>query len=103
MVRLNRIYTGTGDTGETALGSGQRVLKTALRVEAYGTVDETNSILGLAALHAEGETAAAIARIQNDLSTLGRILPARRRRVKKTPGLAHCRSQTDRLERRSIR
>jgi cob(I)alamin adenosyltransferase len=71
MVVLNRIYTRTGDQGETALSDGSRVAKHSLRVEAYGTVDETNSVLGLARLHAEGEMAAALARIQNDLFDLG--------------------------------
>ena len=71
MVVLNRIYTKTGDAGETALGNGQRVAKHSVRVEAYGTVDETNSVLGLARLHATGETDAALARIQNDLFDLG--------------------------------
>ncbi len=71
MVVLNRIYTRTGDKGETALGDGTRVAKHALRVEAYGTVDETNAVLGLARLHTEGEMDAALARIQNDLFDLG--------------------------------
>ncbi len=71
MVVLNRIYTRTGDGGETALGDGTRVWKDALRVEAYGTIDETNAALGLARLHAEGELAQALARIQNDLFDLG--------------------------------
>jgi cob(I)alamin adenosyltransferase len=71
MVVLNRIYTKTGDGGETALGNGARVPKDALRVEAYGTVDETNATLGLARLHAEGAMDAALARIQNDLFDLG--------------------------------
>jgi len=71
MVTLNRIYTRTGDKGETALGSGQRVPKDALRIEAYGTVDEANAALGLARLHADAELAAAIGRIQNDLFDLG--------------------------------
>ncbi|WP_127902102.1 cob(I)yrinic acid a,c-diamide adenosyltransferase [Solirhodobacter olei] len=71
MVVLNRIYTRTGDKGSTALGDGSRVPKHSLRVAAYGTVDETNSALGLARLHAEGEADAALARIQNDLFDLG--------------------------------
>jgi cob(I)alamin adenosyltransferase len=71
MVVLNRIYTKTGDAGETALGNGMRVAKHSLRVSAYGTVDETNSVLGLARLHADGEMDAALARIQNDLFDLG--------------------------------
>ncbi|MCB2137661.1 MAG: cob(I)yrinic acid a,c-diamide adenosyltransferase [Rhodobacteraceae bacterium] len=71
MVVLNKIYTKTGDAGQTALGDGARVAKHSARVAAYGTVDETNSVLGLARLHAEGDMAVAIARIQNDLFDLG--------------------------------
>jgi len=71
MVVLNRIYTKTGDAGETALGNGQRVAKHSVRVEAYGTVDETNSVLGMARQHATGEIDTALARIQNDLFDLG--------------------------------
>ena len=71
MVVLNKIYTKTGDAGETALGNGARVAKHSLRVTAYGTVDETNSVLGLARLHATGDMDAALARIQNDLFDLG--------------------------------
>lgn len=71
MVVLNKIYTRTGDAGETALGNGARVAKHALRVQSYGTVDETNAVLGLARLHAEGEMDRALARIQNDLFDLG--------------------------------
>jgi len=71
MVVLNKIYTRTGDTGDTALGNGARIAKDALRVEAYGTVDETNAVVGLARLYAEGEIDAALARIQNDLFDVG--------------------------------
>lgn len=71
MVVLNRIYTRTGDRGETALVDGTRVAKSSARVAAYGTVDETNSVIGLARLHAAGEMDAALARIQNDLFDLG--------------------------------
>ncbi|GAB4293546.1 MAG: cob(I)yrinic acid a,c-diamide adenosyltransferase [Roseovarius sp.] len=71
MVVLNRIYTRTGDGGETALGDGRRVAKNAARVAAYGTVDELNATVGLARLHAGAETDAALARIQNDLFDLG--------------------------------
>lgn len=71
MVVLNRIYTRAGDGGETALGDGVRVAKHSLRVAAYGTVDETNSTVGLARLHASGEVDEALARIQNDLFDLG--------------------------------
>ena len=71
MVVLNKIYTKTGDKGETALSDGTRVAKDSLRVEAYGTVDETNATVGTARLHAEGDVDAALARIQNDLFDLG--------------------------------
>lgn len=71
MVVLNRIYTRTGDAGETALGNGDRVPKYSDRVEAYGTVDEVNATLGLARLQAAGEIEAALSRVQNDLFDLG--------------------------------
>ena len=71
MVVLNKIYTKTGDFGETALGNGARVAKFSLRVEAYGTVDEANAAVGLARLHSQGETDAQLAAIQNDLFDLG--------------------------------
>ncbi len=71
MVVLNKIYTRTGDAGETALGNGNRVAKFDLRVSAYGTSDELNSALGVARLHADGDTDAALSRIQNDLFDLG--------------------------------
>ena len=74
MVVLNKIYTRTGDDGTTALGSGKRVAKYDLRVEAYGTVDETNAVIGLARLHtgeANPELDVMLARIQNDLFDLG--------------------------------
>ncbi|RPE63246.1 cob(I)alamin adenosyltransferase [Pacificibacter maritimus] len=71
MVVLNKIYTRTGDSGETALGDGTRVAKHAPRVDAYGTVDELNATVGLARLHATGDQDIALARIQNDLFDLG--------------------------------
>lgn len=71
MVRLTRIYTKGGDAGETSLGDGARVPKDALRVEAYGTVDEANAAVGLARLRTKGEADAMLARIQNDLFDLG--------------------------------
>ncbi len=71
MVVLNKIYTRTGDTGETALGDGVRVAKHSTRVTAYGTVDETNATVGLARLHSTGDSDSALARIQNDLFDLG--------------------------------
>ena len=71
MVVLNKIYTRTGDGGETALVDGTRVPKHALRVSTYGTVDELNATLGVARLHASGEADAGLSRIQNDLFDLG--------------------------------
>jgi len=99
MVRLNRIYTRTGDDGLTGLATGERVEKWSLRVAAYGTVDEVNGALGLAALHAEGEMAAAIHRVQNDLFDLGADLATPER---ETPlefeALRVTTAQVDRLE-----
>lgn len=71
MVVLSKIYTKTGDAGETALGNGARVAKHSMRVNAYGTVDETNATVGMARQHSTGDIDAALARIQNDLFDLG--------------------------------
>ncbi len=71
MVILSRIYTKGGDTGRTSLGDGTRVAKHAVRVAAYGTVDEANAAIGIARLHAADEADAMLARIQNDLFDLG--------------------------------
>ncbi|PIE07095.1 MAG: ATP:cob(I)alamin adenosyltransferase [Rhodobacterales bacterium] len=81
MVVLNKIYTRTGDKGDTALGDMSRVPKHGARVEAYGTVDELNAVLGLARLAAGPEVDAALSRIQNDLFDLGADLSR--------PGIAH--------------
>ena len=73
MVKLDIITTRGGDAGETSLGDGARVRKDALRVEAYGTVDEANAAIGVLRLHT-GEDAVAdamLARIQNDLFDIG--------------------------------
>lgn len=74
MVKLNKIYTRTGDAGTTGLGTGERVAKHALRIEAYGTVDETNATIGVARIHTAGShpgVDAMLVRIQNDLFDLG--------------------------------
>jgi cob(I)alamin adenosyltransferase len=74
MVVLSKIYTRTGDKGTTALGSGERVPKHALRISAYGTVDETNASVGMVRLHlgdADPKLDAMLVRIQNDLFDLG--------------------------------
>jgi cob(I)alamin adenosyltransferase len=73
MVKLDVITTRGGDGGETSLGDGARVRKDALRVEAYGTVDEANAAIGVLRLHAreDAEADAMLARIQNDLFDIG--------------------------------
>ncbi|HEY5817940.1 MAG TPA: cob(I)yrinic acid a,c-diamide adenosyltransferase [Mesorhizobium sp.] len=74
MVKLNKIYTRTGDDGTTGLGSGGRRLKSDLRVEAYGTVDEANAAIGVARTHCAAENPGLdgeLARIQNDMFDLG--------------------------------
>jgi cob(I)alamin adenosyltransferase len=73
MVTLNRIYTRTGDGGQTRLATGEQVSKSDLRVEAYGAVDETNACLGLARLHTGDDPAldALLGRLQNELFDLG--------------------------------
>src|SRR6202012_3098541 len=86
MVTLNRIYTKTGDTGETALGDGSRLPKHALRISAYGTVDEANSAIGLA-------------RIQNDLFDLGADLCVPETTKRNEGRLRIVDAQVDRLER----
>ena len=71
MVRLTKIYTKTGDKGDTGLGDGSRVAKYDPRVEAYGTVDEANAVIGLARLHVDETLDRILARIQNDLFDVG--------------------------------
>ncbi|MBB3966265.1 cob(I)yrinic acid a,c-diamide adenosyltransferase [Rhizobium metallidurans] len=73
MVKLNKIYTKTGDDGTTGLVAGPRRLKDDLRVEAFGTIDEANSAIGIARLHMQGmpELDAMLMSIQNDLFDLG--------------------------------
>jgi cob(I)alamin adenosyltransferase len=103
MVVLNRIYTRTGDAGETALGSGERVSKADLRIEAYGTIDETNTIVGLVRLHTKHVRMALLddmlARIQNELFDLGADLcvPDRGQKLEWEP-LRILASQATRLE-----
>jgi len=71
MVRLTKIYTRGGDKGETSLGGGKRVPKHDLRVAAYGTIDEANSVIGIARLHTSGKADEILRRIQDDLFDLG--------------------------------
>ncbi len=103
MVVLNRIYTRTGDGGETALGSGERVSKADLRIEAYGTVDETNTVLGLVRLHTSDAKLMLLdqmlGRIQNELFDLGAdfCMPDRGQKLEWEP-LRILATQAERLE-----
>ncbi len=101
MIKLDRIYTRGGDRGETSLGDGQRRLKCNLRIDAFGTIDEANSAIGLARLSTGGqpELDAMLARIQNDLFDLGADLctPDAAGKLKFEP-LRIVQSQVDRLE-----
>jgi len=102
MVTLNRIYTRTGDKGLTRLSTGQPVSKASLRVEAYGGVDETNAVIGVARQHtkADVELDALLERIQNDLFDLGADLatPEQDEKPEWEP-LRVVDSQVERLER----
>ncbi|WP_224546033.1 cob(I)yrinic acid a,c-diamide adenosyltransferase [Mesorhizobium sp. CA16] len=102
MVKLNKIYTRTGDDGTTGLGTGERRLKSDLRVDAYGTVDEANACIGMARVHtAAGHPAidAMLSRIQNDLFDLGADLavPDEGKPLEYEP-LRIVAAQTDRVE-----
>ncbi|PWB83893.1 MAG: ATP:cob(I)alamin adenosyltransferase [Methylocystaceae bacterium] len=104
MVRLDKIYTRGGDAGATSLVSGERRRKDDLRVEAYGTIDETNAAIGVARLAitaADATLDAMLARIQNDLFDLGAELatPQKADEGKAPGGLSIVQSQVDRLER----
>ena len=103
MVALTRIYTRTGDKGTTALASGERRPKHDLRIEAYGTVDETNAAIGLARLHTRGEGDAEIdamlSRIQNELFDLGADLSTPEDGRRGPGALRIVAGQVERLER----
>src|ERR1700759_2455677 len=98
MVTLNRIYTKTGDKGDTALGDGTRRPKHDLRIAAMGAVDETNNALGVERLHAADEADAILARLQNDLFDLGADLSAPEEGRKPKERLRVSASQVERLE-----
>ncbi len=101
MVVLNKIYTRTGDKGDTALGNGVRVAKHDVRVEAYGTSDELNCFVGVARLQAQGEIDTALSRIQNDLFDLGADLcrpDMEQDATAEYPPLRMVPAQVDRLE-----
>ena len=102
MVTLNKIYTRTGDSGETALGDGSRVAKHTLRVSAYGTSDELNCFIGVARIESSGAMDASLSRIQNDLFDLGADLcrpDIDRDSEAEYPPLRVTGEQVDRLER----
>jgi cob(I)alamin adenosyltransferase len=99
MVTLSKIYTKTGDAGETGLGDGSRLPKHALRIAAIGAVDETNSAIGIARLETQGDDDAMLARIQNDLFDLGADLSAPEDGRKAESRLRITGSQVERLER----
>ena len=99
MVRLSKIYTKTGDSGETGLGDGSRISKASLRITAIGAVDETNAAIGIARLDSEGDADQMLARIQNDLFDLGADLCAPEEGRKAEGRLRICETQVERLER----
>ncbi|MBZ5638943.1 MAG: cob(I)yrinic acid a,c-diamide adenosyltransferase [Acidobacteriia bacterium] len=87
MPRITKIYTRSGDGGTTRLAGGQQVLKDAKRVDAYGTVDELNSAIGMAlALGLDPAVAAEVHAIQNDLFHLGAELSVREEDRARVPG-----------------
>ncbi|MDA9930772.1 cob(I)yrinic acid a,c-diamide adenosyltransferase [Alphaproteobacteria bacterium] len=95
MVKLNKIYTRTGDGGETSLVNGRRVAKHSRRPSAFGEVDEANSVIGLARLHCEGAADEMLGRIQNDLFDLGADLATP---DSDAPALRITANQVERLE-----
>jgi cob(I)alamin adenosyltransferase len=98
MVKLDKIYTRGGDNGKTSLGGGARVDKHATRVNAYGTADEANAVLGLARLAADKDINSMLARIQNDLFDLGADLCRPSDEEKKDTSLRISETQVLRLE-----
>jgi cob(I)alamin adenosyltransferase len=99
MVRLDKITTKGGDSGQTGLSDGSRVSKTSVRIAAIGAVDETNSVIGVARLHAAGDFDILLARIQNDLFDLGADLSMPDDARKAEGALRITPAQVDRLER----
>ncbi len=99
MVTLGRIYTKTGDSGETGLGDGSRISKAGARIAAIGAVDETNAAIGIARLDSADEMGAMLARIQNDLFDLGADLCAPEDGRKAEGRLRIAEAQVERLER----
>ena len=98
-IRINRVYTRTGDRGDTGLVGGRRVGKDDPRIECYGTVDELNATIGLARLHCQGAAPPAtdadrtpslaaldqiLSRVQNELFNLGSLLATRAEELRPT-------------------
>ena len=98
MVKLDRIYTRGGDMGETSLGDGARVAKNALRVAAYGEVDEANAVIGIVRLYVEGRENAVLGRVQNDLFDVGADLCVPIEEAPKYVALRVTQGQVDWLE-----
>ena len=98
MVKLDKIYTKGGDSGQTGLSDGSRVSKASLRIAAIGAVDEANSAIGVARLQADGHFGVMLARIQNDLFDLGADLCTPEAPDPKYPPLRIVAAQVTRLE-----
>jgi cob(I)alamin adenosyltransferase len=98
MIKINKVYTRTGDDGRTVLGDGARLPKFHVRVAAYGSVDEANSFLGLACLHVGADTRDILVRIQNDLFDIGADLCRPQRSGLKLEPLRLSETQVDWLE-----
>lgn len=101
MVKLNKIYTRTGDQGNTGLAGGTRVSKSHLRIEAFGTIDEANAAIGMARVHTSRHHPnldTLLARIQNDLFDVGADLCTPARQEDGAPDLRISNRQVERLE-----
>ena len=98
MVKLNKIYTKTGDKGTTSLASGKRVAKDHYRIKAYGTVDELNSILGIVRVKASSKVKKIVSDIQNDLFDLGADLATPEQKKYKFTPLRITKKQVNRIE-----
>ena len=98
MVKLAKIYTRGGDKGKTSLGNGERVDKNSTRVKAFGTVDETNAVLGIAIINLKAPFKEMIFRIQNDLFDLGADLCVPENKKLDYEPLRVTQFQVDRLE-----
>lgn len=103
-IRINRVYTKSGDQGETGLVGGRRVPKDDLRIECYGTVDELNAVLGVVRLYSQGSVHEKLrdldtifARVQNELFNLGSLLATRAEDLRPTQPIIESR-HVERLE-----